>query len=133
MLVFSVPGWALNKSSHRDAEVNPLSSVTKPFEWYTQNTRNVAALNRARGQDLSVHPGQDIEYLVVDDEKTVRERVALAHEDIESYDPSYYETQLVRAVESVLSPIGWDRTEIQREIAETREMDLAAFTEIERV
>jgi len=29
----------------------------------------VAALKRARDQDLAVHPGQDIEY-VVDDEKT---------------------------------------------------------------
>ena len=56
----------------------------------------------------------------------------MAHEKVESYDASYYETQLVRAVESVLSPMGWDRTEIQREIAETRETNLAAFTEIER-
>jgi len=56
----------------------------------------------------------------------------LAHEEIESYDASYYETQLVRAIESVLSPIGWDRTEIRREIAETRETDLAAFTEIKK-
>lgn len=38
----------------------------------------------------------------------------------------------VRAVESVLSPLGWDRAEIQREIAETRGTNLAAFAEIER-
>jgi DNA polymerase I len=106
--------------------------VSKPLEGYTQNTQNVAALQRARDQDIAVHPGQDIEYVVVDDEKASRERVALAHEEIESYDASYYETQLVRAVESVLSPLGWDRTEIQREIAETRETNLAAFTEVER-
>ncbi len=106
--------------------------VSKPLEGYTQNTQNVSALKRARDQDLAIHPGQDIEYVVVDDEKSSRERVALAHEETESYDASYYETQLVRAVESVLAPLGWDRTEIQREIAETREMDLAAFTEIER-
>lgn len=43
---------------------------------------------------------------VVDDEKSSRDRVALAHEDVETYDTSYYETQLVRAVESVLSPLG---------------------------
>jgi DNA polymerase I len=105
--------------------------VSKPLEGYTQNTQNVAALKRARDHDLAVHPGQDIEYVVVDDEKSSRERVALTHEEVESYDASYYETQLVRAVESVLSPLGWDRTEIQREIAETRETNLAAFTEIE--
>jgi len=86
--------------------IQPLSQrnrVSKPLEGYTQNTQNVAALKRARDQDLAVHPGQDIEYVVVDDGKASRERVALAHEEIESYDPSYYETQLVRAIESVLS------------------------------
>jgi len=102
--------------------------VSKPLE--AQNTQNVAALKRARDQDLAVHPGQDIEYVVVDDEKTSRERVALAHEEIETYDASYYETQLVRAVESVLSPLGWDRTEIRRELTGTRETNVTAFTEV---
>jgi len=106
--------------------------VSKPLEGYTQNTQNVAALKRAQEQDLAIHPGQDIEYVVVDDEKSSRGRVALAHEEVESYDASYYETQLVRAVESVLAPLGWDRTDIKREIAETRKTDLAVFTEIER-
>ena len=41
--------------------------------------------------------------MVVDDEKTSRDRAALSHEEIETYDASYYETELVRAVESVLS------------------------------
>ena len=102
--------------------------LSKPLEGYTQHTRNVAALKRARDQNLTVHPGQDIEYVVVDDEKSSRDRVALPHEDIETYDASYYETQLVRAIESVLSPLGWDRTEIRRELAETREIDLMEFT-----
>jgi len=56
----------------------------------------------------------------------------LAHEEIESYDPSYYETQLIRAVESVLSPLGWDRTEIRRELAETRVLELTAFTKTKK-
>jgi DNA polymerase I len=86
------------------------------LEGYTQNTQNVAALKRARDQDLAVHPGQDIEYVVVDDEKTSRDRVALSHEETETYDTSYYETELVRAVESVLSPLGWDRNDVRREL-----------------
>jgi len=105
--------------------------VSKPLEGYTQNTQNVAALKRARDHDLSVHPGQDIEYVVVDDDKTSRERVTLAHEEIESYDPSYYETQLVRAVESVLSPLGWDRSKIRRELTETQMQELTAFVDSE--
>ena len=101
--------------------------VSKPLGGYTQNTQNVAALKRARDQGLAAHPGQDIVYVVVDDEKTSRDRVALAHEDIESYDSSYYETKLVRAVESILSPVGWGRTGICRELSETREVDLRMF------
>ena len=92
------------------------------------NSLNVAELERARGQDLTVHPSQDILYVVVDDEKSSRERIALAHEEVEIYDPSYYETQLVRAVESLLSPLGWDRTVIRRGLAKTQELELTDFT-----
>jgi DNA polymerase I len=70
--------------------------------------------------------------VVIDDEKDSRERVALAHEQIKSYDPSYYEMQLVRAVESVLSPFGWDRSKIRRELSETRVRELTAFTSSEQ-
>ncbi len=87
----------------------------------------MAALKRARDQDLAVHPGQDIQYVVVDDEKTSREQVVLAQEEIESYDASYYETQLIRAIESVLSPLGWDRTDIQQELSGAREPELTDF------
>jgi DNA polymerase I len=101
--------------------------VSKPLDGYTQNTQSVAALKRARDQNLAVHPGQDIEYVVVDDEKTSRERVALAHEAPGTYDAAYYETELLRAVESLLSPLGWDRSKIRRALAETRVPELTAF------
>ena len=102
--------------------------VSKPLEGYTQSTQNVAALKRARDQGLAVHPGQDIEYVVVDDEKNSRERVALAHEEIESYDSSYYETQLVRAVESILAPLDWDRNDIRRELNGTHVIGITDWT-----
>ena len=62
--------------------------------------KRVAALERARDQDLAVDRGQDLEYVVVDDEKSSRDRLALGHKDVETYEASYYEIQLVRAVES---------------------------------
>jgi len=102
--------------------------VSKSLEGYTQNTQNVAALKRARDQDLAINPGQEIEYVVVNDRKSSRDRVALAHEEIDTYDPDYYETQLIRAVESVVSPLGWDRADVQRELARTRDTTLAAFS-----
>ncbi len=85
-----------------------IGSRLKPLKG-TQKTQNMAALERARDQNLTVHPGQDIEYVVVDDEKSSRDLVVLAHEEVEMYNRSYYETQLVRAVESILSPLGWIR------------------------
>ena len=81
-------------------------------------------LKRARDQDHAVHPGQDIEYVVVDDEKFTRDRGRLAHEPVESYDASYYQTQIVRAVESMLSPLGPDQSDIRRELGETRVVDI---------
>jgi len=101
--------------------------VSQPLEGYTQYTQNVAALERARQQELSIHPGQDIKYVVVDDEKSSRERVKLAHEIIESYDASYYETELLRAVESILSPIGWEQRKIEQAIDETQNIQLSRF------
>ena len=114
------------------AQLVERNCVSKPLEGYTQNTQNVAALKRARDQGLAVHPGQDIEYVVVDDEKSSRDRVALVHEEIESYDPSYYETELIRAVESVVSPLGWDRSDIQRELGGTQTTRLMSFTKLNR-
>ena len=47
--------------------------------------------------------------------KSTRYQVALAHEEIRSYDAPYYETQLVRVVEGVLSPLGWEQSKFWRE------------------
>jgi len=74
----------------------------------------------------------DIEYVVVDDENSSRDRVALVHESIKGYDPSHYENRLIRAIESILSPLGWNRTSIRRELDGTRETDLDMFRALEQ-
>jgi hypothetical protein len=38
-----------------------------------------------------------------------------------------FETQLVRAVESVLSPLGWDQTDIRRELSSGKDTTLNSF------
>jgi len=63
----------------------------------------------------------------VDEHKSSRDRVALAHEEIEIYDASFYETQLVRAVESVISPLRWDRSDIRRQLSDTRTTKITSF------
>ena len=103
--------------------------VSKGLDEYSQRTRNVAALERAQAQGLSVHPGQDVRYVVVDGTKASRERVVLAHEDPERYDVDYYEEELIGAVESLLAPVGWDRARIREAVAETTTPTLSAYNE----
>ncbi len=56
-----------------------------------------------------------------------REQIALAHKEVESYDPSCYETQLVRAAESFSLSAWAGPTDIQRELSEGRVPELADF------
>ncbi|QCJ47232.1 type B DNA-directed DNA polymerase [Haloprofundus sp. MHR1] len=101
--------------------------VSKHVDEYSQYTRNVAALERAEGHGLSRGPGESVSYVVIDDEKRSRDRVALAHEDISDYDVDFYETLLLRAAESVLSPLGWRRSAIENALSESQDSKLSAF------
>jgi DNA polymerase I len=101
--------------------------VSKPRADYDQRTRTTAALDRAAAQGLERHPGQDVRYVVVDDDRRSRERVRLAHEAIPAYDGTFYRELALRAGESVLSPLGWDRSRIRRHLSGTRALTLAAF------
>ena len=80
--------------------------VSKPLEEYSQSTRNVAALERRQAQGIEAHPGQDVEYVVVDDSKTSLERIRLATDNIEEYDIEFYRERAIGATASILSPIG---------------------------
>jgi DNA polymerase I len=104
--------------------------ISKPLGTYTHTTRAVDALRRADAQDHATHPGQHIKYIVVDDTKSTQDRIALVHEDPESYDASYYETKLVRAIESLLSPSGWDHIDIRRALDGYDTPELTAFAEL---
>ena len=110
------------------AELVETIRVSKPLDAYTHTTRTVAALERADARNVSVYPGQSIKYVVVDDTKSSQDRVALPHEDPKSYDPSYYEAQLIRATESLLSPLGWDRSDIRRTLGGYKTPKLSRFS-----
>lgn len=101
--------------------------VSKEIEEYTQYTRNVAALERASDRGFSVAPGEDVEFVVVDDSKSSRERVALAFEEPSTYDTEYYSELLIRAAESIVSPLGWTRARIRRYLADTEETSITAY------
>jgi DNA polymerase I len=101
--------------------------VSKQIDEYTQYTRNVAALERADDRGFAIAPGEDVEFVVVDDSKSSRERVALAFEHPDTYDIDYYVELLIRAAESIVSPLGWDRSRIRRYLADTEDSRITAY------
>ncbi|WP_436924710.1 DNA polymerase domain-containing protein [Halosimplex amylolyticum] len=122
--------------------------VSKSVESYSQRTRAVAALERAAELGLERPPGTSVQYVVVADDSEVRPkgaprtserrltgaasrdgpgRVRLACEGPSDYDVDFYRERLVRAAESVLSPLGWDRGRIRQYLRDGRDLTLSAF------
>ncbi|MBX0302527.1 type B DNA-directed DNA polymerase [Haloarcula salinisoli] len=100
--------------------------VSKPLSEYQGRTQTVAALERYADHGIDRAPGQSIRYVVVDDDKRSRARVRLPFE-ADGYDDSFYTDLLLRAAESVLSPLGWDRDRIERYLRDTRDARLSSF------
>ncbi|WP_049934699.1 type B DNA-directed DNA polymerase [Halalkalicoccus jeotgali] len=100
---------------------------SKHVEEYTRTTRTVAALQRAQDEGLDPQPGQDVSYVVVDDSKRSRDRVQLTHELSQQYDAEFYADLLLRAAESVCSPLGWQRSDIEAYLSDHQDSSLAAF------
>ena len=116
----------------REREVEPAelvvdNRVSKDVDDYSMETVTVAALKRARIEGSGLAPGQTIRYVVVDADARGAARVRLEYEDIGRYDVEWYEDAAVRAVESVLAPVGWREGEIRQYLSETSDETLARF------
>jgi DNA polymerase I len=109
------------------AQLTIRKRVSKPLAAYDQQSQTVAALERAAQQGLDRQPGQDIEYLVVDDSRRSSGRVRLAHETLAEYDSTFYTELAMRAGETVLSPLGWDRDRIEQYLADTTTQSLESY------
>lgn len=101
--------------------------VSKEADAYDRRTRAALALARADHLGVPKHPGQDVAYVVADDETRTIDRVRLAFEDDLPVDTDFYRDQLLRAAESVLSPLGWRRDRIEAFLADHADATLAAF------
>ena len=112
------------------ADLTITTRVSRRLEAYTQETLTVAALRRSKRHDVPRHPGQSVEFVVVDDGASrPADRVRLPFECADAYDADFYAEQLVRACESVVSPLGWDRERIRRAVADGHQPALSAFLE----
>ena len=101
--------------------------VSKDVDAYSMETLTVAALKRAQIEGAGLSPGQTVRYVVIDSNARGASRVRLAFEEISRYDIEWYEDAAVRAVESVLAPVGWREGEMRQYLSETRDETLASF------
>ncbi len=99
--------------------------TSKPLKAYKVNNRSVSALKRAKHHGIEMKPGQSVRFIVRDDEADAIDRTRLDFEATEGeYDPDFYRTELIRAAESVLSPLGLDREAISRRLGNERSLTL---------
>jgi DNA polymerase I len=119
---------ALDTGQVDPARLAITNRVSKRLEEYSQDTRNAAALERSAALGLERFPGQDVEYVVVDDEKDSRERVRLLSEAPKTGDRAFYRDRALRAARSVLAPVGWDRDRLERYFAGHEDGHIDAFT-----
>ncbi len=113
-----------------DVEVSRLeltNRASRPLEEYTQASRTTAALRRQRDEGERSFAGEDVTYVVVDDGKQGCARVRFPHEDDAGYDSDFYREQLLRAAESVLSPLGWRAADIEEAISDGTTLSLESF------
>ena len=101
--------------------------TSKPATQYQRRTRTTAALERFAQTGIDRQPGQDVQYVVVDDDRNDRDRVRLAHEPVDSVDTQFYREQLLRAGESVLSPSGWRVEDIEATLHDHVDTSLSQF------
>ena len=101
--------------------------VSKRLEAYAHETRTVAALRRARDLDVEYLPGETVRYVVVNDAASAANRVRLAFEEPGRYDADFYADLLARAAESVVSPLGWTRSDIDAYLERGEDVGLGAF------
>ncbi|WP_226005508.1 type B DNA-directed DNA polymerase [Natrinema salinisoli] len=119
----------LREGAVEPADLEITKRVSKRLADYSQRTHTTAALRRYERRGIDRHPGQSVEYVVTDDDARGPERVRLGLEEPRTYDADYYATLLVRACESVVSPLGWDERRIRRSLRDGRTVRLSTFVE----
>ena len=109
------------------ADLVVTTRATKAPGEYRRDTLTAAALDRASAVGVERSAGQSVQYVVTDDDARGRGRVRLPFEEFDGYDGGYYRELLVRAAVSVVSPLGWDRSRLDRELSSERDARLGSF------
>jgi len=119
----------------REGEADPdelvvCKRVSKPADGYTQRTDTWAALAQLEAAGVDVPPGDTVRFVVLDDDARAPEdhlveaRLMGAETD---YDAGYYEGLVLRGLESLLMPVGWDEARLRELYRPVEEPSLWAF------
>ncbi|WP_313691236.1 type B DNA-directed DNA polymerase [Halorarum halobium] len=117
----------LDRGDVDPADLLVTTRATKAAEEYDGDTLTAAALDRFSDAGVERWPGQSVRYVVVEDDARGRGRVRLPFEVPERYDGAYYRELLLRAAVSVVSPLGWDRDRLDRELSAERDATLGSY------
>ena len=92
-------------------------TVSKKAEEYSNLIETKAALLQYQDEDIPVHPGEYVRYIVTDQKsKHYREKVKIEGSDVEHYDRDFYSKYFYRVVDEMLSPFGYDEKQVEREM-----------------
>jgi DNA polymerase I len=110
----------VTKLESNDVQVDSLvktKKTSKKLEDYKVENRAVSALRRAKKHNIDVRPGEEVKFVVKNDSAKPLDRTRLEFESSEGdYDPNYYSDMLIRAAESVTSPLGVEEDEIRSRV-----------------
>ncbi|WP_411963803.1 type B DNA-directed DNA polymerase [Haloferax sp. YSMS24] len=119
----------LRRSDVPPDELLLTSRLSRSPDDYDRNTLVAAAGKRSEELGVPREPGQSVRYFVADEDGRGTDRVRLDFErlGVDAVDTEYYDRLLIRAAESVVSPLGWDRNRIRRYLSPGRDASLSAF------
>ena len=108
----------------RKFDINPLDlmiqkQLSKDVSDYENHTLQSIAARQLTKQGLRINPGETITFLIVDEKDPIPEKRVLANEFVtedSNYDLAKYETMLIRAASTILSPLGYDNDRLQRSL-----------------
>lgn len=101
--------------------------ASKKLEDYRVSNRLTSALRRAEFNGLEVRPGQEVGFVVRNDDAAPLNRVRLSFEAGERYDENFYVDKLLDAAYTVLAPLDWSREEVEAKIRGSGRKKLASF------
>ncbi len=102
-------------------------TVTKEPDQYKQRNLNWSALKRTEKQSFNVEPGEEIRYVVTNNQKEGRKRIKIHYEEINEYDKDFYKKRLIKAAKSILSPLNWNENRIHKYLEKTKETKLKTY------